>query len=185
MDNKKKILNAALELFIQNGFHGTSTSKIAEKAGVSNGTLFHHFKTKEILINSLFVSIKEGFKEHLLEQMEACDTTRGRIKNCWFNCIKWSITNKNSTIFFKMYASSPYIDKLSKEEASRHVGFILEIIKDGIKDETLLDIDPALLLEYFTGSIHAYFNYYYDHSDTNEQHIETAFNMFWRSIVNI
>ena len=39
-DKKEKILNAALELFANDGYNVTSTSKIAKTAGVSEGLIF-------------------------------------------------------------------------------------------------------------------------------------------------
>jgi AcrR family transcriptional regulator len=51
-EKKQQIMNAALKLFVENGFHGTSTAEIAKTAGVATGTLFHHFKTKQELINN-------------------------------------------------------------------------------------------------------------------------------------
>ncbi len=59
MDKREKILKAALHLFVEFGFHGTPTSKIANKAGVANGTLFHYFATKEALIIALYIDIKQ------------------------------------------------------------------------------------------------------------------------------
>lgn len=47
------ILNAAFVLFSADGYHATSTSKIASKAGVSEGLIFRHFKNKEGLINPI------------------------------------------------------------------------------------------------------------------------------------
>ena len=47
------ILNAALELFSKEGFHATSTSKIAQVADVSEGLVFRHFINKEGLLNVL------------------------------------------------------------------------------------------------------------------------------------
>jgi len=42
-----KIIEAARELFMENGFKGTTTKMIAKKAGVNEATLFRHFKSKE------------------------------------------------------------------------------------------------------------------------------------------
>jgi len=50
MDKKQLILGTALKLFVEAGFHGTATSKIAAEANVANGTLFNYFRTKEELI---------------------------------------------------------------------------------------------------------------------------------------
>ena len=56
-EKKEKILQAALELFAQEGFKSTSTSKVAKKAGVSEGLIFRHFENKEGLLAAI---IQEG-----------------------------------------------------------------------------------------------------------------------------
>ena len=60
MNKREKIFSTALNLFVEHGFHGTPTSKIAKEAGVANGTLFHHFNTKEDLIIEFQQSDKDG-----------------------------------------------------------------------------------------------------------------------------
>ena len=51
--NQEKIEAAALRLFIQRGFYGTSVRDIAKGAGVSLGNLYNYYRTKEQLFNSL------------------------------------------------------------------------------------------------------------------------------------
>jgi AcrR family transcriptional regulator len=51
--NQEKIEAAALRLFIQRGFHGTSVREIADAAGVSLGNIYNYYRTKEQLFNSL------------------------------------------------------------------------------------------------------------------------------------
>lgn len=46
---KDKILQAALALFAEKGFHTTSVSQIAEAAGVSKGLTYNYFESKEKL----------------------------------------------------------------------------------------------------------------------------------------
>jgi AcrR family transcriptional regulator len=48
-DRRKKLLTAALELFAQQGYRGTTTRAIARQAGISEALLFRHFPTKEEL----------------------------------------------------------------------------------------------------------------------------------------
>ena len=43
---KKKIMQAAVDLISTRSYHGTSTLHIAERAGLSQATLFKYFKTK-------------------------------------------------------------------------------------------------------------------------------------------
>lgn len=50
---QKKTLLAAIELFSQQGFDGTSTVQIAERAGVSQATIFKYYKTKNDLLKAV------------------------------------------------------------------------------------------------------------------------------------
>lgn len=52
-DKQKKILLAAIESFSEKGYAATSTSEIAKKAGVAEGTIFRHYNTKKDLLVSI------------------------------------------------------------------------------------------------------------------------------------
>jgi len=52
-DKKESILSAALELFANEGYAATPTSKIAKTAGVSEGLIFRHFENKQGLLKAL------------------------------------------------------------------------------------------------------------------------------------
>lgn len=59
-EKKKLIMDTALELFATNGFHATSISQIAKKAGISKGLAYNYFESKNDLLNEL---IDHGFQE--------------------------------------------------------------------------------------------------------------------------
>lgn len=59
-EKRQLILDTALELFAENGFHTTSVSQIAKKAGVSKGLLYNYFESKEHLLKEI---IDVGFNE--------------------------------------------------------------------------------------------------------------------------
>lgn len=52
-EKQEKILQAALQLFAQEGYHATSTNRVAKKAGVSEGLIFRHFGSKEGLLQAV------------------------------------------------------------------------------------------------------------------------------------
>ena len=52
-EKQEKILRAALQLFAKEGYHATSTSKVAKLAGVSEGLIFRHFGNKEGLLYAI------------------------------------------------------------------------------------------------------------------------------------
>ncbi|OGR60475.1 MAG: hypothetical protein A2X36_16050 [Elusimicrobia bacterium GWA2_69_24] len=59
--NRDRILKAAAVLFRRQGFHGTSTREIAEKAGVSLGNIYNHFPTKEAMFATLLKDYEEEY----------------------------------------------------------------------------------------------------------------------------
>ena len=59
MTKRNAILEAALHLFSEMGYTGTSTRMIATKAAVSEGLIFRHFKNKEGLLNVLLADAEK------------------------------------------------------------------------------------------------------------------------------
>src|SRR5690606_18989192 len=60
-EKQKKILEAAIELFSEKGYASTSTSEIAKKAGVAEGTIFRHYNTKKELLMSIVMPLIAKF----------------------------------------------------------------------------------------------------------------------------
>ena len=48
-----ELLTAALELFVEKGFAATRAEEVAQRAGVSKGTLFLYYATKEELFKAV------------------------------------------------------------------------------------------------------------------------------------
>ena len=63
-DRRAKIADVALLLFIERGYHATSTRLIAQKAGVSEGLIFRHYTNKEGLLKDL---LAEGGQQMIFE----------------------------------------------------------------------------------------------------------------------
>ncbi|MAP93680.1 MAG: TetR family transcriptional regulator, partial [Ponticaulis sp.] len=64
---KPKIERAAVELFIAEGIDAATTRQIAERAGVSEGALYRHYKGKEELAETLFMEIHDRMSKLLIE----------------------------------------------------------------------------------------------------------------------
>lgn len=54
MNRKESILDAATRLFAERGYEATPTAEMARAAGVSEGTIFHHFGTKDGILIHIF-----------------------------------------------------------------------------------------------------------------------------------
>ena len=66
---RRQIVDAAVNLFIQNGFHKTTTRQIAQAAGISIGSLYEYIATKEdvlyLVCDAIHAEIEHGVAEAL------------------------------------------------------------------------------------------------------------------------
>jgi AcrR family transcriptional regulator len=55
VDKRRQILDAAIRVFARQGFYATRVSDIADEAGVAYGLVYHYFKSKDEVLNELFI----------------------------------------------------------------------------------------------------------------------------------
>jgi AcrR family transcriptional regulator len=79
---EQQILAVAEELFIANGFDGTSTTMIAQKVGCNQALIHYYFRTKENLFQQIFVRKFEATITHLLEPLTSELPFNEKITNC-------------------------------------------------------------------------------------------------------
>lgn len=54
-DKRTRILDAAIRVFAEHGYHGSRVGDIAEDAGVAHGLLYHYFASKDDVLKTIFV----------------------------------------------------------------------------------------------------------------------------------
>ncbi|HVI41547.1 MAG TPA: TetR/AcrR family transcriptional regulator [Anaerovoracaceae bacterium] len=68
-EKEKSIKEAVIKLILQEGFHGTSISKIAKVAGVSPATVYIYFENKEIMLQDIYIEYSEEIFDYLLNRV--------------------------------------------------------------------------------------------------------------------
>ena len=68
-EKEKSIKEAVIKLILQEGFHGTSISKIAKMAGVSPATVYIYFENKEIMLQDIYREYSEEIFNYLLNRV--------------------------------------------------------------------------------------------------------------------
>jgi len=144
-ENREKILATALTLFTGRGFFGTPTSLISKEAGVATGTLFFYFATKEELIDTLYRRIKSEAAQAMCRNFNTEKTALAKLRRIGYNAIEWGIKNPAKQKFMEQFAHSPFVSTTAHEEGMSHFLFLQDLVRDGIKEGTIRDIDPGLL----------------------------------------
>lgn len=83
ISRKEAIIEAAVELFAERGFHAASTAEVAALAGVSEGIIFYYFKNKEgilvELLDRVFGEYREGLARVSAEAATGMEAIEGMI----------------------------------------------------------------------------------------------------------
>ncbi len=183
LTKKEAILKAALTLFTERGFHNTPTSLIAEKAGVATGTLFHHFKNKEELINVLYLDLKMALVGALRADLENSESIRDKIKNSWISGVKWGIMHPKEVHFIFQFANSPFITHLTREQAKGLHEFILDIYEQAMREGIIKPTYVEFVPDYFEGIFNLAISHFLKHPNKiSEENLEMAFDVCWNGI---
>ncbi|MFJ3386254.1 MULTISPECIES: TetR/AcrR family transcriptional regulator [Lysinibacillus] len=75
----KQIIDAAVIVIAENGYHQAQVSKIAKQAGVADGTIYLYFKNKEDILISVFNEKMAVFVESLQDIIENGSTSKGKL----------------------------------------------------------------------------------------------------------
>ena len=67
---REQLVQTAVELFSQHGFHGTGIDRIAREAGVTKKTLYNHFRSKEELILAALRDYDVRFRNDFMKAVE-------------------------------------------------------------------------------------------------------------------
>jgi AcrR family transcriptional regulator len=79
-ERRRQILEAALTVFSQKGFNAANVSDVAAQAGVSQGTIYWYFDSKDDLFTAAVLSVFEGIGEEVLSGLEQCDTATDKVR---------------------------------------------------------------------------------------------------------
>jgi AcrR family transcriptional regulator len=183
-DKKTAIVDAALKLFTERGFHGTSTAQISKDAGVATGTLFNYFPTKEDLINSLYFEVKGDLSQAMGKDIEAESTFQDKLRKIWSNLVKWGVDNQEEFLFVGQFCSSPYITKFTREEVMKEYVFLHDLVNEGIKTGEIRDFSEELVIAMFYQGSRTVVNLILDSDPSRDENkiIEDGFRIIWRGL---
>jgi AcrR family transcriptional regulator len=90
---RDRLLEAAAEVFLAQGYSGASMDQVRQAAGVSNGSLYHHFPTKAQLAEALYVDTLHDFHDALLGPIARSVSAEAGVKGLVRAHINWVLKN--------------------------------------------------------------------------------------------
>jgi AcrR family transcriptional regulator len=143
-ENKKnEIIDAALKLFAQQGYHSTTLDEVATVIGVSKATLYYYFRNKEEIIRAILHRSLDRMKQ-TLEIRKSPLSTREKLRQfIEYHVVFASDNAELANITFEQLNILP---KRSREVVKRKqrevVTFLQNLLQQGI-DEGIVSIDDT------------------------------------------
>ncbi|MCR4435711.1 MAG: TetR/AcrR family transcriptional regulator [Clostridiales bacterium] len=181
MENKREhIIQCAISQFNKYGIQAAAISSIAEAAGISKGTLYYYFKSKEELVDSAFEYVKSNALSFLLPRVDYEAEPETVIKQLVRSSFAWPLERPGEMEFLDKYINLHFYDKntfglfsfklFEDKESGRRM-------RQAVKEDCPLD-----LLNYLIGHIITIFNKYviiYPDYYKNERFLDCIAQMIW------
>jgi len=151
-DKRESILDAALTLFAERGFHGTSVPDIAHLAGVGAGTIYRYFEGKEALVNALYQHHKAELGKALLAGFDGHTPPRAAFHRFWKQAVAYAQKSPRSFQFLELHHHAPYLDQKSRDLESQLLVLADQFITTATEGFVFKDVPAGVLLAIVWGA---------------------------------
>lgn len=151
-DRRDKILEAALVCFVTEGFHGTAVPEVSKRAGVATGTIYHHFPSKEALVNAVFRQWKERIGLSVMAAFPPTGTVREQFRAIWFAMMDFALAHPDGFAFLELHNHRSYLDGESRAMENRLKDFGAVVVGKAQADGLVKAGPPILLMELVFGA---------------------------------
>jgi len=155
-DKRARILDAAIKVFAERGFHTATVAEIARAAGVADGTIYLYFKGKDDLLLRLF---DEKMTELLAEsKSELAKERTAPARLSRFIQPHLALVERHpdlaSVLIVELRQSAQFIKAADRAKLAAYVDLIAEVVRDGQEKGELVDgISPATVRRAIFGAL--------------------------------
>lgn len=182
-DKRERILDAALALFAERGFHGTAVPLVAKAAEVGAGTIYRYFESKERLVNELYRREKQRVVEHVLRALPTADSPRAQFHSFFRSIIGFALENRASFTFLEHHHHAPYMDTESRALEERTVMLALSFLAETARQRITKPVAPEVLMAVVWGAIVRLLKETWDgHVSLDEATLDQAEDVLWEAV---
>ena len=151
-DRRESILDAALQCFVERGYHGTSIPEIAEQANIAAGTIYHYFDSKEALVNALYRSWKTKVGQRVFTRFPQAAPVREQFRAMWNEMVSFAQGAPKAFAFIETHNHASYLDAESHAIDRNIHTFAHGIIQRAQREGLVKPLDAWVLMELVFGA---------------------------------
>jgi TetR/AcrR family fatty acid metabolism transcriptional regulator len=153
-DRRDELLQAAVRVFARDGFHGARVGDIAEEAGVAHGLLYHYFRSKEEVLETIFRSSWQELVRET-ERIERSDLALPdqlrRFASIFLG--SWLADPDLVRVLIREIARSPEVGKRIAEIGSVFAALTRIIEQARARGDVRAEVEPQLAAFIFYGAL--------------------------------
>lgn len=176
-----KLMRAAMEIVARDGFAAATTAAIAREAGVAEGTLYRHHRSKDALLIAVYRALKAEVFEHVIAANQDNDTVRDRYEHLWRGVWETYQADPVAFAFAQRFGESP----LSQQEGgSAHeaiVSYVAQMIADGQASGVIRPLPSDILMTFFFPPMMSLLKQAFAGRVWTDADIETAMDASWQA----
>ena len=161
-DTKERILDAALEMFSQNGYAGTNIRELSASLGLVKSGVYKHFESKEAIWNALLDQMIAYYAEHFgsAEHLPPVPDSLEELTQMTMKMVNFTVHDERIIMTRKVLTLEQYRDERACKLATKHfltgLSEMFTRIFAGMMDKGLLRKDDSQMLAFaYTAPISA------------------------------
>jgi AcrR family transcriptional regulator len=182
-DKRNAILAAAIAVIAEQGV-GAPTAKIAQLAGVAEGTLFTYFTTKDELLNQLYLDLKTELREAMSTGYPKDEILKNRVRHTWQAYVNWGVRSPQKRKALAQLGVSERISEETKAAGMRAYADINAMIEESIGDGALRNIPPAFVSAILSSLAQTTMEFIARDPRQTKRYIDSGFEAFWNAIAH-
>lgn len=153
IEKRARIVQAAIALFAERGFHGTAVPLVASRAGVGAGTIYRFFDSKDALANAAFREAKGKLGQALLSELPTDGTARAMLSQLWTRLGAFALEQPTAFRFMELHDHTTYLDPESRELERRILAPLVALCaRYQARGELRSDMRPDAMLAWCWGA---------------------------------
>jgi TetR/AcrR family fatty acid metabolism transcriptional regulator len=153
-DKRRVILDAAVRVFARKGYHASRVGDIAEEAGVAHGLLYHYFRSKEELVETIFRETWRDILAAVRSVEETDETARERLAGITKILLRsWRRDPDLVRVLVHEVARTSHLQRRIGEIDAAFAGLERIIVRGQEAGEFRSDVDPRMVSHVFYGAV--------------------------------
>jgi AcrR family transcriptional regulator len=122
-ERRRKILEAALRCFSEQGYEATTLGHIRERSGASTGSIYHLFASKEEIAGAVYVDGLRSYQEGFLAVVARRRSAEAMVRSCVEYYLEWVAANERLATFIVHTRQAELVPAVRDELKEMNRGF--------------------------------------------------------------